>query len=335
MKAGRANALGGLAVALLAGAQMAVAQDRPSGYPTKPIRIVSSVQPGAGGDTMARVVASIIQDKWGANVVVENRSGAGGTIASEIVARATPDGYTLYSQGESLLIQGATKRVPFDVLKAFDPVTPTSQQPYILLTQLTMPVKSIKELITYSQQHRVTYSGSSGIGSMPHIGMERFAQMSGAKFTFVPYKGSGPAIIALMGGEINMAATSAIGATTALRSGKVRALANLGPKRVPALPDLPTVAEQGFPGFKVTNRYGVQAPAGTPRAIVLALNKIIGEAMHTPKMIERLLADGSEPADRMTPDEYRAAQAKEFLEIEQQVKRMDLKGVLGPGAASR
>lgn len=317
-----------LAAALLVCFRAGWAQERPPGYPTKPIRIVSSVQPGAGGDTMARVVGAIISEKWNANVVVENRSGAGGTIASEIVARATPDGYTLYSQGESLLIQGATKRVPFDVLKAFDPVTPTSQQPYILLTQLNMPVKSIKELITYSQQNRVTYSGSSGIGSMPHIGMERFAQMSGAKFTFVPYKGSGPAIIALMSGEIHMAATSSIGASIALRTGKVRALANLGPKRIPAMPDLPTIAEQGFPGFKVTNRYGVQAPAGTPKAIVLALNKIIGDAMHEKKMVDRLAADGSEPADRMTPDEYRAAQAKEFVEIEQQVSRMNLKGVL-------
>lgn len=317
-----------LALALMASGSVATAQDRPPGYPNKPIRIVSSVQPGAGGDTMARVVGAIISEKWGANVVVENRSGAGGTIATEIVARATPDGYTLYSQGESLLIQGATKRVPFDVLKAFDPVTPTSQQPYILLTQVNMPVKSIKELVTYTQSNRVTYSGSSGIGSMPHIGMERFAQMSGAKFTFVPYKGSGPAIIALMSGEIHMAAASSIGASIALRTGKVRALANLGPKRVPSMPDLPTVAEQGFPGFKVTNRYGVQAPAGLPRPILLALNKVIGEAMHSPKMVERLAADGSEPADRMTPEEYRAAQAKEFAEIAQQVKQMDLKGVL-------
>jgi tripartite-type tricarboxylate transporter receptor subunit TctC len=316
-----------LALSTLLGG-VALGQDRPPGYPSKPIRIVSSVQPGAGGDTMARVVASIISEKWGASVIVENRSGAGGTIATEIVARATPDGYTLYSQGESLLIQGATKRVAFDVLKAFDPVTPTSQQPYILLTQLTMPVKSIKELITYSQRNRVTYSGSSGIGSMPHIGMERFAQMSGAKFTFVPYKGSGPAIIALMGGEINMAAASSIGASIALRTGKVRALANLGSKRIPSMPDLPTVAEQGFPGFKVSNRYGVQAPAGTPKTIVLALNKIISDAMHAPKLIERLAADGSEPADRMTPNEYRAAQIEEFAEISRQVQSMDLKGVL-------
>lgn len=317
-----------LAAALLVCAGPSSGQDKPPGFPTKPIRIISSVQPGAGGDTMARIVAQIISDKWNTNVVVDNRSGAGGTIATELVARSTPDGYTLYSQGESLLIQGATKRVPFDVLKAFDPITPTSQQPYILVTHPSLPVKSIKDLITYSQNNRVTYSGSSGIGSMPHIGMERFQTLSGAKLTFVAYKGSGPAIIALMGGEIHMVAASAIGASMAMRTGKVRALANLGTKRVPSMPDLPTVAEQGFPGFKVTNRYGLQAPAGTPRAIVIALNKIVSDGMHSPKMAERLAADGSEPADRMTPEEYRAAQAKEFKEIEQQVKQMDLKSIL-------
>jgi tripartite-type tricarboxylate transporter receptor subunit TctC len=318
---------------LLAATQLGVmgsvcAQDRPAGYPNKPIRIVSSVQPGAGGDTMARIVAQIISDKWGTNVVVDNRAGAGGTIASELVARAAPDGYTLYSQGDSLLIQGATKRVAFDVLKAFEPVTPTSQQPYILITQINFPVKSIKELAAYSQSNRVTYSGSSGIGSMPHIGMERFAKLAGAKFTFVAYKGSGPGIIAVIGGEIHMVAASSIGASMALRTGKVRALANLGPKRIPSMPDLPTVAEQGFPGFKVTNRYGLQAPAGTPKEIVLALNRVVGEGMYDPKLKARLAADGSEPADRMTPSEYKASQAKEYVEIEQQVRQMDLGAIL-------
>jgi tripartite-type tricarboxylate transporter receptor subunit TctC len=317
-----------LAVALVVGTSVVSAQDRPPGYPNKPIRIVSSVQPGAGGDTMARIVAQILTEKWGTNVVVDNRPGAGGSIATTLVARSTPDGYTLYSQGESLLIQGATKRVPFDVLKAFDPITPTSQQPYILITQPKMPVRSIKELVTYSQTHRITYSGSSGIASMPHIGMERFAKLSGAKFTFVPYKGSGPAIIGLMGGEIDMVAASSIGASMALRTGKVRALANLGAKRVPSMADLPTVAEQGYPGFEVSNRYGLQAPAGTPRAIVLAINRVVGEAMHDKKLANRLAADGSEPADRMTPDEYRAEQEKKYHEIEEQVKRMDLKRIL-------
>ncbi len=306
----------------------ALAQERPAGYPARPIRIVSSVPPGAGGDTMARNVAQAIMDAWHANVVVENRPGAGGAIASELVAKSTPDGYTFFSQGDSLLIQGATKRVSFHPLKAFDPVVPTSIQPYILLAHPNLPVKSIKELIAYAAANRVTYSGSSGLGSMVHIGMERFAKMSGTKLQYIPYKGSAPAIIALMGGEIQMAAASSIAASGAIRTGKVRALANLGPERVPSLPDLPTVAEQGFPGFKVMNRYGLQAPAGTPRAILLAINRVVGDAMHSPQMVKRLAADGSQPSERMTPEQYRKVMTIEYAEIEEQVKELDLKAIL-------
>ena len=304
------------------------AQERPAGYPSKPIRLVVSVAPGAGGDTMARAVGKIIADAWNADIVVDNRPGAGGTIASTLVANSTPDGYTFFSQGSSLLIQGATKRVSFHPLKAFDPVVPTSMQPYILLAHPNLPVKSIKELIAHSANHKVTYAGSSGIGSMPHIGMSRFTKLSGAKLQYIPYKGSAPSIIALMGGEIHMAATSSIAATGAIRTGKVRALANLGPERVPSLPDLPTVAEQGFPGFSVTNRYGLQAPAGTPRPILAAINRLVGEAMHTPEMIKRLAADGSEPNVRMTPEQYRAAMTREYAEIEEQVKELDLKAII-------
>ena len=316
------------ALIFVAGATAAFAQDRPAGYPRKPIRIVSSVPPGAGGDTMARIVAQAISEQWNANVVVENRPGAGGAIASELVAKSTPDGYTFFSQGDSLLIQGATKRVSFHPLKAFDPVVPTSIQPYILLAHPNLPVRSIKELITHSTSQRVTYSGSAGLGSMVHIGMERFAMLSGAKLDYIPYKGSAPAIIALMGGEIHMAAASSIAASAAIRTGKVRGLANLGPTRVPALPDLPTVAEQGFPDFKVMNRYGLQAPAGSPRDILLAINRIVGDAMHSPQMMKRLAADGSQPSDRMTPEQYRVVMTREYAEIEEQVKQLDLKSIL-------
>jgi tripartite-type tricarboxylate transporter receptor subunit TctC len=219
----------------------------------------------------------------------------------------------------------ALKRVPYDVRKVLDPIVATSAQPYVLLVNLNMPVKSIKELIAYSATQTLTYSGSSGVGSTVHLGMERFGQISGAKLLFVPYKGSAPSIIAVMGGEIHMAAASAIAATSAIRTGKVRALAALGLTRIPALPDLPTVAEQGFPGFKITNRYGLYAPAGTPRGIINTINRIVGDGMHSPQMRQRLEADGSQPAERMTPDEMRATIAREYVELEQQVKHLNLK----------
>jgi tripartite-type tricarboxylate transporter receptor subunit TctC len=271
-----------LALAALAHDGTAIAQDKPAGYPVRPIRLVIAVSPGAGGDAIARAAAQMLTDSWGQTAVVDSRPGASGAIAVELVARSAPDGYTLLSLGETLMLLGAAKRVSFDVLKAFDPVVPTSTQPYILVAGLNIPFRSIRELVAYSATQTVTYSGATGVGNTVHLGMERLAQLSGAKLLFVPYKGSAPALIAVMGGEIHMAAASSIAASAAIRSGKVRALAALGLTRIPALPDLPTAAEQGFPGFKIVNRYGLHAPAGTPRRIIDAINRVVSDGMRTP-----------------------------------------------------
>ncbi len=314
-----------LAIAMLAYDGAAIAQDKSAAYPVRPIRLVIAASPGAGGDAIARAAAQMLTDSWGQTAIVDSRPGGTGSIAVELVARAAPDGYTLLSLGDTLMILGATGRVPFDVLKAFAPVVPTSTQPYILLTNPAMPFRSMKELVAYSATRTVTYSGAAGVGNTVHLGMERLAQLSGAKLLFVPYKGSAPAIVALMGGEINVAATSSISASAAIRTGKVRALAALGLARIPALPDLPTVAEQGFPGFKIVNRYGLHAPAGTPRRIVNAINRVVADGMHTPQMAQRLQADGAEPAERMSPEQLKAAMAREYVEIEQQVKRLNIR----------
>ena len=303
----------------------AIAQDKLPDYPTRPIRLVVAASPGAGGDMMARAVAQLLTDAWGQSAVVDNRPGASGTIGVELVARSAPDGYTLLSLGDTLMILGATKRVPFDVLKAFDPIVPTSTQPYILLVHPSLTVKSIKELVAYSATQTVKYSGSTGVGAPVHLGMERLAQLSGAKLQFIPYKGTAPAIIAAMGGEIQIAVASTLSATGAMRTGKLRGLAALSLTRVPSMPDLPTVAEQGFPDFKIINRYGLQAPAGTPRRILNALNRVVSDAMYSPQMVQRLHADGSQPAERMTPEQFKAALAREYAEVEQQVKRLNIK----------
>jgi len=301
------------------------AQDKPAGYPTKPIRLVVAVAPGAGADAIARAVAQMLIDRWGQNAVVDNRSGGGGVIATQMVAQSAPDGYTFLSQGDTVLYQGAQKRVPFDVLKALDPVVSTSTQPYVLLVGLGLPVKSIKDLVAYSKTQTLNYSGSTGIGSPVHLNMERFAQLSGAKMVYVAYKGSAPAIIAVIGGEIHMAVGSSIAASSAIRTGKVRALATLGLTRIPSMPDVPTVAEQGFPGFKITNRYNLWAPAGTPRAILAAVNRVVSEGMHSPQMTKRLEADGSQPAEALTPAQLRAALTHEYVEVVQMIKKLDFK----------
>ncbi len=301
------------------------AQDKPPGYPVRPIRIVISVAPGAGADMVARLTAQILSDRWGQNVVVDPRPGGGGVIASTLVAKAEPDGYTLYQNGFGLLIQGATERVPFDVLKTFEPVVRTTSQPYILLVNASVPAKSVKELIAHSASKPLTYAGSSGVGSTVHLGMERLASLSSMKLKHIAYKGSSPAILALMGGEINMAATSAMSAIAAIQTGKVRALATLGLKRVPVLPDLPTVAEQGFAGFSITNSYNLWVPAGTPPAIIAAINRVVSTGINSPEVEKRLAASGSEAVDPMPPKELKAAIARDYAEIEKSVKQLGLK----------
>ena len=314
-----------LACAVLVCHGAAIAQTKPAGYPVRPIRLVISVAPGAGADAIARAAAQMLTDAWGQNAVVDNRPGAGGAIAIEMVARAPPDGYTILSIGDTLMLLGAQKRFPFDVRKAFDSIVATSAQPYVLLANLNVPFRSMKELIAHSQTQTLTYAGGAGLGSTVHLGMERFAQLSGAKLLFIPYKGSAPSIIAVTGGEIHMAAASSIAASAAMRTGKVRALAAMSLARIPAMPDLPTIAEQGFPGFKVTNRYNLYAPAGTPRRIVEGINRVVADGMHSPQMTQRLQADGSQPAERMTPEQLRATIAREFTEIDQQVKQLNIK----------
>jgi tripartite-type tricarboxylate transporter receptor subunit TctC len=283
------------------------------------------VAPGAGTDTITRAVAQMMTDRWGQNAIVDNRTGGGGIIATQLVVDAAPDGYTLMSQGETTLLQGALKRIPYNPLKKLEPIVGLSQQPYILLVNQSTPIKSIKELFEYSKTHPLNYAGSAGIGSPVHLGMERFAQLSGAKMQYVAYKGSAPAILAVIGGEIQLALGSSIAGTSAIRTGKVRGLAVAGLTRIPSMPDLPTVAEQGFPGFKITNRYLLWAPHGTSRAIITAINRVVTEGMHAPQMTKRLEADGSFPAESMTPAELRTALEHEYVEIVKQVKKLNIK----------
>lgn len=306
-------------------AASAWAQDKVAGYPVRPMRLIISVAPGAGADMVARMTAQIISDKWGQNVVVDPRPGGGGVIASTYAAKAEPDGYTLYQNGFGLLFQGATQRVPFDVLKTFEPVTRTTSQPYVLMATSNLSAKTMKEVVALSQAKPLTYAGSSGVGSSVHIGMERFASLSGAKLRHVAYKGSAPAILALMGGEINMAAGSAMSAVAAVKSGKVRALATMGLKRLPVMPELPTVAEQGFPGFSVTNSYTLWVPARTPPAIINALNNVVSEGMNMPDVEKKLIASGSEAVDPISPKETKAIVARDYADIVQTVKSLGLK----------
>jgi tripartite-type tricarboxylate transporter receptor subunit TctC len=318
-----------LAVCLLSGAlagqKDARAQDKPAGYPARPLRIIVPSAPGGALDMVCRTLAQMLSEKWGQTVVVDNRPGGATVIATEIGARAPADGYNLMASTDTLPILSAMKRVPFDVRTAFDPVVAMTAQPYILILNTALTAKSIKELVAYSMTQRLSY-GSSGVGTAGHLGLEQLATLTGGKFLHVPYKGGAPALVAVLGGEIHMYPGVVISATQAMKAGKVRALAAMSLKRVPALPDLPTVAEQGYPGFKVVNSYNLYVPAGTPRPIIAALNRVVGDFMHSPKMTQRLLSDGSQPPDeRMTPDQFRVHLAREYEEVERQVKHLNVK----------
>lgn len=317
-----------LAPALLAFGATATplfAQDKPAGYPVRPIRIIISVAPGAGADMVARMTAQILTDAWGQNVVVDPRPGGGGVVASETTARSTPDGYTILQSGDGLLFQSATKRVSFDILKTFDPIVSTTQQPYILLANLSVPAKTVKELIALSSAKPLTYTGSSGVGGTVHLGTEKFAKLSGMQLKYVAYKGSAPSLLALMGGEVQLGVMSVMSATSMIRGGKVRGIAALGLKRASSLPELPTIGEQGFPGFKITNRYSLWVRAGTPRPIIQAINRVVGDGINSPQIVQKLAADGSEPAERLTPEALKADLARVYVELEKQVKALGLK----------
>ena len=310
--------------AALIGFAPAQAQEPPAGYPARPIRIIVPVVPGGGLDTLSRAVGQMLTDRWGQSVIIDNRPGGGTVLATEISAKSAPDGYTFFAGTDTLRVLGVTKRVSFDVRTAFDPVVPMAGQPYILIVAPSLPVKTVKELVDYSKKQSLSY-GSSGVGTVAHIGLEYLTALTGAGFVHVPYKGGAQALLALLGGEIQMYPGLLVSAGAAIKSGKARPLAALSLKRIPALPDLPTVAEQGFPGFKITNSYSLFAPAGTPKPIVAAMNRIVGDYMHGPQIMQKLAAEGSQPAERMTPEEFKAAFAREYAEVERQIKQIKVK----------
>jgi tripartite-type tricarboxylate transporter receptor subunit TctC len=314
----------GLVASVLVSSAAAFAQEKPANYPAKPIRLIVTVAPGAGADMTTRAVGQILNDHFGQSVVVDNRAGGSGVIATELVARAAPDGYTILSYADALLMLGVTKRVPFDVLKTFEPIVNMTHQPYVLVVQPNLPIKNLKEFVAYSQKVPLTY-GSSGIAGTVHLGMERLAQMSGAKLLHVPFKGTAPSLVAVMGGEIHMVAGSSIAALSAAKTGKVRALATLGPTRIPSMPDLPTFAEQGLPGYKLTNNYRLFAPVGTPQSVLVAINRVVSDGVHAPAMAQRLAADGAQPGERATSKEIRAQLVRDYAELDQQVKQLNIK----------
>jgi tripartite-type tricarboxylate transporter receptor subunit TctC len=282
------------------------AQDPALDYPTHPITLIVPYAPGGGNDVLARGVAEPMGKALGQQIVVENHGGAGGSIGTRQVAKAAPDGYTLGLGGTGTLAIDPTlyPNAGYDPRKDFAPVGLIATSPLIVLVNPSLPAHNIKELIALAkaQPGKLNYA-SAGRGSGIHLGTVLFAETAGINITHIPYKGSGPALTDLLGGHVAIYFSSLPPAIGLVKEGKLRALGVTGLQRSPIFPDVPTVAEQGLPGFEAVLHYGIVAPAGTPRPIVDRLNAALRAALNSDDVHRRIATEGAEPLPT-TPDEY-------------------------------
>lgn len=267
-------------------------------FPSKPITMVVGFAPGGGTDTAARIIAKKLAENTGQSVIVENRSGAGGNIAANLVSKATPDGYTilLTAPGSVAVAPHQNANLPYDPRTDLTAITMAVVFPNVLVVHPSVPAKTVAEYVKLSIAKPGTISyGSSGIGNAGHLAGELFKIVTKADITHVPYKGGGPAMADLLGGQVPSVFASAPSAVPQIKAGKIRALATTGATRSSFLPDVPTVAESGFPGFEATNWYAYMAPGKTPRAIVEQLNRELVKAISAPDTRAQLIAQGMEP----------------------------------------
>jgi tripartite-type tricarboxylate transporter receptor subunit TctC len=287
----------------------AAAQD----YPTRPITLVVPYAAGGGNDIMARTAGDKMSPLLGQQIVIENRGGAGGSIATRAVAKAAPDGYTLGLGGTGTLAIDPTlyANAGYDPRKDFAPIGLIGTSALVLVINPSIPAHTVKELIAYAKANpgKLTYA-SAGVGSGIHLAAEYFRFQAGLEMTHVPYKGSAPALNDLVGGHVSMYFSSLPPAVALVKEGRLRALGVTGLQRSPIFPDLPTIAEAALPGFEAVLHYGIVAPAGTPAAIVAKLNAALQHAVKSDDMKHKLAADGTEPL-ASTPEQYAADIDKE------------------------
>jgi tripartite-type tricarboxylate transporter receptor subunit TctC len=274
-------------------------------YPSKPIRMIVAVPPGGPADTLARLVSPKMTESLGQTVVIDNRPGANGNIAYEMAARAAADGYTFVLAAAGIAINPSLYReVRFDPVKDFAAITQGISVPNILIVHPSVPATSVKELIALGKSKPVNFA-SAGNGSSGHLAVEQFKIMSGMSLTHIPYKGGAPALAELIGGQVQALFSLALVATPQVKAGKVRALAITSARRSRVAPELPTVAELGFPGFEVIGWFGWLVPARTPDAIVTRLNAEIVKVLRSTATQDRLVALGSDPVGN-APREFAA-----------------------------
>ena len=295
--------LAGLAAATAAGAQ---ATGKEPSYPTRPIRIVVPFTPGSATDIIARVVSPRMADRWSRPVVIDNRPSAGGIIAFGIVADAAPDGHTLLVTGSNFSGSAAlyAGKLPFDPVKDFSGITQFATTPLVLVVGPALGVKSVKELIALAHEKKGQLNfASTGLGSGPHYGAELFKLAAGIGAVHVPYRGSPETLTDVMSGRVHFVLSPVLAASPLVRSGRVVALGVTTPYRAQALPDVPTIAEAGLPGFVYQGWYGMLAPGKTPRKIVNLLSGEVGKILEMPEVRERIANQGA-AAQRSTPEAF-------------------------------
>ncbi len=306
-----------VAAALCTATGMVQAQN----YPEKTVRIIVPFAPGGGSDFIARAISPPLTKALGQQFIIDNRPGAGSTLGSEIALKSPGDGYTL------LLISGSFTTAPslyknlkYDTLNDMTPVIQTENGPYIITVHPSLPVKTVKQLVALAKSKPTEINfASTGNGGITHLASELFAMRTGIKITHIPYKGTGPGVIDTLAGHTQMMVAAAAAAMGHVKSGRLRGLAVSSPKRLPALPDMPTVMESGYK-YEVNNWHGVVAPKGVPRAIIDKLNSEINKAIKDPDFAKRIASEGLEPAGG-TPEAFQALLKREVVEWAEVVKQ--------------
>jgi tripartite-type tricarboxylate transporter receptor subunit TctC len=302
-------------------AQLAAAQD----YPNRPLRLIVTVPPGGAADFIARLIGGKLSESLGQPVLVENRGGAGGTIAADAVAKAAPDGYTLLQN--SITTHGVGphlySKLPYDPVKDFAAVSGLALLPLIMAVNADVPPKTVGEFISYAKSNPVNFA-SSGNGGAPHMAAELFKSVTGTPLTHVPYKGSGPAVADLIGGRVQVMFDAAPSLIAHIRAGKLRVLAAASEQRNRLAPEAPTFGELGYPRVAVSLWYGLLAPAGTPRPVIARLNSEVGKALQSADVRERLLAQGADPMPG-SPEAFAAFMQAEMAKWAPVVKQAGVK----------
>ncbi len=293
--------------ALLAGAASVQAQAPTSAYPTRPVRIVVPSSAGGGTDILARLMAKKLAESMGQPFIVENRAGAGQALGIDVVARAPADGYTLLMAASAIVLnQVLSKKTSYDTVRDFAPVSLVASVSNVLVVHPALPVKTEAELIAYaSARPGILNYSSAGTGTSPHLSMELFRSMAGITMTHVPYKGTGPAVVDVVGGQVQLSMPNLLTAMPHIKAGTLRALGVTGPRRAAALPNVPTIAEAGLPGYESVQWYGLLAPAGTPAPLVTRLHAEIAKSLASPEIQAALTNEGAEAVGNK-PEEFAA-----------------------------